>query len=47
MFRNGDREAHRIGLDDWPIMLELERAGKLSFRHDEIRERFERMKPDA
>jgi hypothetical protein len=46
-FANGDREAHRIGLDDWPILLQLERVGKLSFRDDDIRERFQRMKPDS
>jgi hypothetical protein len=36
-FRNGARQAHRIGMKDWPILLRLERAGKLTFRDDEIR----------
>jgi hypothetical protein len=44
---NGDREAHPIGMEDWPILLRLERAGKLTFRDDDIRERFQRMKPNA
>jgi hypothetical protein len=44
-FANGDRDAHRIGLDDWPILLKLERAGKLTFRDYNIRERYQRMKP--
>jgi hypothetical protein len=44
-FPNGEREAHRIGMKDWPILLELEHAGKLTFRDDAIRERFQRMKP--
>jgi hypothetical protein len=43
-FPNGDREAHRIGLEDWPILLRLERDGNLTFR-DSIRARFQRMKP--
>jgi hypothetical protein len=46
-YPNGDREAHPIGMDDWPILLRLERARKLTFRDDRIRERFHRMKPDA
>jgi len=29
----------------WPVLLELEGAGKLTFRDDAIRERFLRMKP--
>jgi hypothetical protein len=33
----------RIGY--WPILLKLERAGKLTFHDDDIRERFQRMKP--
>ena len=44
-FANGDREAHRIGMEDWPILLRLERAGKLTFRDDDVRARFQRMKP--
>ena len=28
-FASGDRNAHRIGMDDWPILLRLERGGKL------------------
>lgn len=44
-FSNGDRDAHPIGMDDWPVLLRLERAGKLTFRDDEIRERYQRMKP--
>jgi hypothetical protein len=44
-FANGDREAHRIGLEDWPVLLQLERDGKLTFQSEEIRERFQRMKP--
>jgi hypothetical protein len=46
-FANGDREAHRIGMEDWPILLQLERAGKLTFQNDDIRARFRRMKPDG
>ena len=46
-FANGDREMHPIGMEDWPILLQLERAGKLTFRDDDIRERFQRMKPDS
>jgi hypothetical protein len=34
-------------MEDWPILLQLERAGKLTFRDEDIRERFQRMKPDA
>jgi hypothetical protein len=34
MFPNGDREAHRIGLEDWPILLQLERTGKLTHRDE-------------
>ncbi len=45
-YPNGDREAHPIGIDDWPILLRLERVRKLAFRDDRIRERFERMKSD-
>jgi hypothetical protein len=44
-YANGDRGTHRIGMDDWPILLRLECAGKLTFRDDDIRERFQRMKP--
>jgi hypothetical protein len=25
-FSNGERDAHRIGMEDWPILLRLERA---------------------
>jgi hypothetical protein len=32
-------------MEDWPILLRLERAGKLTFRDDDMRERFQRMKP--
>jgi hypothetical protein len=46
-YANGDRGEHRIGMDDWPILLQLERAGKLTFRDDDIRERFQRMKPSS
>lgn len=35
----------RIGKEDWPILLQLERAGKLTFQNDDIRARFQRMKP--
>jgi hypothetical protein len=42
-----DREAHRIGIEDWPILLQLERDGKLTFRDNDIRERFQRMKPSS
>ena len=45
-FANGDREAHRIGMEDWPILLQLERAGRITFQNDHIRARFQRMKPD-
>lgn len=45
-YPNGDRDAHPIGMDDWPILLRLERARKLTFRDDRIRQRFERMKSD-
>jgi hypothetical protein len=44
-FANGDREAHRIGMEDWPALLELERAGKLTFQNEVIRARFQLMKP--
>jgi hypothetical protein len=44
-FSNGAREAHRAELEDRPILLKLERAGKLTFHDDDIRERFQRMKP--
>ena len=44
-FANGDREGHRLGMEDWPILLRLEGAGKLTFRDDDIRARFQRMKP--
>ena len=44
-FASGDRVAHRIGMEDWPILLRLERAGKLTFRDDDVRARFQRMKP--
>jgi hypothetical protein len=44
-FANGDREAHRIGMEDWPILLQLERARKLTFQNADIRERFQWMKP--
>jgi hypothetical protein len=46
-FANGDREAHPDRHGDWPVLLRLERAGKLSFHDDDIRERFQRMKPDS
>jgi hypothetical protein len=42
-----DRWAHRIGMEDWPILLQLERAGKLSFRDDHIRQRFQLIKPSS
>ena len=45
-YPNGDRDAHPIGMDDWPSLLRLERARKLTFRDDRIRARFERMKSD-
>jgi hypothetical protein len=44
-YPNGKRATHRIGMDDWPILLRLERAGKLTFSDDAIRERFRGMKP--
>ena len=46
-FANGDREAHPIGMEDWPILWQLERAGKLTFQNDDIRERFQLMKPTS
>jgi hypothetical protein len=46
-FANGDREMHRIGMEDWPILLQLERAGKLTFENDDIRKRFQWMKPSS
>jgi hypothetical protein len=46
-FRNGARQAHRIGMKDWPSLLRLERAGKLTFRDDEIRQRFQLIKPSS
>jgi hypothetical protein len=45
-YSNGDRDAHPIGMDDWPSLLRLERDRRLTFRDDRIRERFERMKSD-
>jgi len=46
-FANGEHEAHRIGMEDWAILLRLERAGKLSFRDDRIRQRFQLIKPSS
>jgi hypothetical protein len=31
-FANGDRQMHAIGMEGWPILLELARAGKLTFQ---------------
>jgi hypothetical protein len=46
-FADGDREAHPIGMEDWPTLLELERAGKLTFQNEVIRARFQLMKPSS
>ena len=46
-FASGDRKAHRNGMDDWPILLRLERGGKLTFRDEHIRGRFQWMKPSS
>ncbi len=46
-FASGDRVAHRIGMEDWPILLRLERAGRLSFRDDHMRQRFQLIKPSS
>ena len=46
-FANGDREAHPIGMEDWPILWQLEHTGKLTFQNDDIRERFQLMKPSS
>ena len=46
-FASGDRVAHRIGMEDWPILLRLERAGRLTFENDNIRKRFQWMKPSS
>jgi hypothetical protein len=39
-FANGDRKVHRIGREDWPILLQLVRARKLTFQNNGIRARF-------
>jgi hypothetical protein len=36
-YRNGDREAHGVGAEDWPVIRKLKRAGKLSYQSDEVR----------
>mgnify|MGYP006358550199 CR=1 FL=1 len=46
-FASGDRVAHRIGMEDWPILLRFQHAGKLSFRDDHIRQRFQLIKPSS
>jgi hypothetical protein len=43
--RGRDREAPPIGIEDWPILWQLEHTGKLTFQSDDIRDRFQRMKP--
>jgi hypothetical protein len=37
-YANGDREAHRVDADDWPVIRNLKRSGKLSYQSDEVRE---------
>lgn len=44
-YPNGDRDAHPIRLEDWPALARLEEAGALTFADDDLRRRYERMKP--
>jgi hypothetical protein len=44
-YANGERDAHQIGLADWPVLARLELAGKLTFKSDDLRRRYQAMKP--
>jgi hypothetical protein len=40
-YGNGDAETGTIGPDDWPVIGLLKRQGKISFKSQLVRERFE------
>jgi hypothetical protein len=43
-FQDGDRQMHQLGTDDRAALARLDRAGKLAYVDDDVRERYETMK---
>jgi hypothetical protein len=43
-YKNEDHQMHQLGTEDRAALRRLERAGKLSYVDDDVRERYESMK---